>query len=86
MSNAEQRDVELGWINPNYVQVGRKDAARILGMSLAEFNRLRQSDPECPKGFRNHEGRGAKVRFRLADIYRYSEYRMSVAEEPASRE
>ena len=68
-----------GWVDPKYVQISKKDAAFVLGVSSSEFDRLRRTDILCPKGFRNHTGRGAKVRFRLEDIYKYSEARVRQA-------
>lgn len=61
------------WIDPRYVQVSKKEAASICGLSISEFDRRRSSDPDCPKGFKESPGRTAPVRFRLADIYAYSE-------------
>ena len=72
-------------INPAYVQISRKEAATILGVSPTEFDRMRKSDPECPQGFTNGKGRTARVKFRLSDIYTYSEHLMSTAE-PAKAE
>ena len=67
-------------LDPNYIQVSRKRAAEILGVSLATFNRLRVSDPNCPTGYRHGNGRNVAVTFRLSDIYQYSEHRMKEAE------
>lgn len=67
-------------INPAYVQIGRKEAATILGKSPTEFDRMRKSDPNCPDGFTNGKGRTARVLFRLSDIYTYSEHLMETAE------
>lgn len=72
-------------INPAYVQVGRKEAAAILAVSPTEFDRMRKSDPNCPEGFTNGKGRTARVKFRLSDIYTYSEHLMTTAE-PARAE
>lgn len=66
-------------IDPTYVQVRRKDAAQVLGVSAAEFDRLRKEDPMCPKGFQIGSGRNSPVMFRLSEIYAYSEYRISQA-------
>lgn len=66
-------------IDPKYVQISRKEAAEILGVSIATFNRLRDEDPECPRGFRYGNARNGPVNFRLSDIYEYSERRMSMA-------
>lgn len=63
-------------INPAYVQIGRKEAAAILGKSPTEFDRMRKTDPACPGGFTNGKGRTARVMFRLSDIYTYSEHLM----------
>lgn len=60
-------------VNPAYVQISRKEAATILGISEREFDRRRKSDPRCPSGFKERDDRNAPVRFRLSDIYTYSE-------------
>lgn len=65
--------------DPQYIQVGKEDAARILGRSPSEFDRLRREDPRCPKGYRQTDARNATVRFRLSDIYRYSDELMAEA-------
>jgi len=67
-------------LDPRYVQISRQEAARILGVSPSEFNRLRQNDPDCPKGFRHGTARNSLLSFRLQDIYDYSELRMQRAE------
>jgi len=66
-------------IDPRYVQVRKKEAARIIGVSLAEFDVLRRTDEKCPKGYKHGEGRNSPVTFRLSDIYEYSELRMKRA-------
>lgn len=66
-------------IDPKYVQISRKEAAEILGVSIATFNRLRDEDPNCPRGFRFGNARNGPVNFRLSDIYEYSERRMKLA-------
>lgn len=68
------------WLDPQYVQVSRKEAARILGRSTTEFDRLRMEDPECPKGFKESDHRQGRVYFRLSDIYEYSDRMMERAE------
>jgi len=70
-------------IDPQYVQIRRKEAAFIVGVSIAEFDKLRKVDPACPKGFRNGKGRNSPVMFRLSDVYRYSEHRMRQSESVA---
>ncbi|WP_447556385.1 hypothetical protein [Vreelandella sp. EE22] len=70
MGNAQKIDQ---WLDPEFIQVTRQEAARILGRSPKEFDRLRKDDAECPKGFKQGEARSAHVLFRLADIYRYSQ-------------
>lgn len=72
-------------IDPYYVQVSRKTAAALLDRSLAEFDRLRVNDPRCPKGFKK-QGRLSRVRFRLSDIYQYSELLMQDAEQTTNEE
>lgn len=67
------------WLDPRYVQISRKEAARILGRSPTEFDRLRKTDPDCPEGFKTGTERGARVLFRLSEVYRYSETLMERA-------
>lgn len=64
-------------IDPRFVQIQKRQAAEILGVSLAEFNRMRVNDPNCPKGHTRGDGRNARVFFRLSDIYTYSEFLMT---------
>lgn len=66
-------------IDPKYVQITKKEAAKILGFSVAELDRRRRSDPRCPVGFKERDDRMAPVRFRLSDIYTYSEAIMADA-------
>jgi len=67
-------------IDPRYVQISRKEAAKILGITMSTFNRLREDDPQCPTGFRYGNARNGPINYRLSDIYEYSEYRMSMAQ------
>lgn len=60
-------------IDPHHVQISRKQAATILGVSPSELDRLRKSDNRCPKGFKRDKERNARVYFRLSDVYAYSE-------------
>lgn len=69
MGNAQKIDQ---WLDPEYIQISRQEAARILGRSPKEFDRMRKDDVDCPKGFKQGSERSARVLFRLADIYRYS--------------
>lgn len=71
-------------INPAYVQINRKQAAAILGVSPTELDRLRKNDPRCPTGFKKTDNKMAAVKFCLADVYAYSEAIMANAI-PASR-
>jgi len=66
-------------INPAYVQITKKEAAQILGISVTELDRRRKSDPRCPVGFKERDDRMAPVRFRLSDIYTYSQEIMDSA-------
>lgn len=66
-------------IDPAYVQITKKDAATILGMSTRTFDNVRLSDPDCPKGFKESDTHSSPLKFRLSDIYTYSELRMSRA-------
>ncbi|WP_010322980.1 hypothetical protein [Marinobacterium stanieri] len=70
---------ELQHVNPQFVQVGRTEAAKILGLSPTEFDRRRKTDPDCPAGFKERDDQFARVRFRLSDIYAYSEIIMNKA-------
>lgn len=72
------------WLDPRYIQISRQEAARIIGRSLAEFDRLRKGDPECPAGYKTGKDRSARVLFRLSDIYAYSERLMSRTETTGS--
>jgi len=67
-------------IDPRYVQISRKEAAKILGITMSTFNRLREDDPQCPAGFRYGNARNGPINYRLSDIYEYSEYRMNMAQ------
>jgi hypothetical protein len=69
MGNAQKID---HWLDPEYIQITRQEAAHILGRSPKEFDRMRKDDADCPKGFKQGAERSARVLFRLADIYRYS--------------
>lgn len=61
-------------VDPQYVRIKRKEAALILGISPADFDRRRKNDPRCPKGYKEKsEDRFASVFFYLADIYAYSD-------------
>jgi hypothetical protein len=61
------------------VQIGKKEAATVLGISVAELDRKRANDSEYPKGFRKQYNKMALVRFRLSDVYTYSEHLMQNA-------
>jgi len=66
-------------INPAYVQISKKEAATILSISITELDRRRRNDPECPSGFQQ-PGKGIQpVKFRLSDVYTYSEHLMNQA-------
>lgn len=67
-------------LDPRYVQIRKREAAEIIGVSLTEFDRLRNSDPDFPVAYKHGTRRNSPVTFRLSDIYRYSEIRMSRAE------
>jgi hypothetical protein len=61
-------------VDPQYVRIKRKQAAEILGISPADFDRRRKEDPRCPKGYKEKENdRFAQVFFYLSDIYEYSD-------------
>jgi len=74
MKNTQQFD-------PDYVQVSTNDAADILGISIEEFEIRRARDDDCPKGFRDWERFPPSTRFRLSDIYAYSQAIMDRANE-----
>ena len=63
-------------LDPNYVQISRKEAAKVLGRSIADFDRLRKADPDFPQAYPTGPLRNSPIRFRLADIYSYSEQLM----------
>lgn len=67
------------FIDPAYVQISKKEAAAILGISIPELDRRRRTDSRCPVGFKESEATNASVRFRLSDVYAYSEAIMSSA-------
>ena len=62
MGNAQKIDQ---WLDPEYIQVSRQEAARILGRSPKEFDRMRKDDAECPAGFKQGSERSARVLFQL---------------------
>lgn len=66
-------------IDPMYVQINKKEAAAILGFSISELDRRRNNDPNCPKGFKERDDKMAPVKFRLSDVYIYSETIMNNA-------
>lgn len=65
--------------DPAYVQIPKADAAEILGISIQELDQRRASDERCPTGFRDWTTFPPATRFRLSDIYAYSEAIMSQA-------
>lgn len=67
------------WIDPYYVQISKKKAALICSISVTELDRRRVNDPDCPQGFKDGVARSAPVKFRLSDIYAYSETLMERA-------
>lgn len=67
------------WIDPRYVQISKKEAASIIGVSVSDFDKRRTEDPECPQGFKRGAARSAPVYFRLSDVYAYSEVVMDRA-------
>ena len=67
--------------DPNYVQVAKHEAAEILGITTEELDHRRARDKHCPKGFRDWERFPPTTRFRLSDIYEYSENIMNRAQE-----
>jgi len=66
-------------INPAYVQISKKEAAAIIGVSVSELDRRRINDPRCPSGFKERDDKMAPVKFQLSDMYTYSEAIMSGA-------
>ena len=66
-------------VNPAYVQISKKEAAAILGISVSELDRRRVNDSNCPRGFKERDDRMAPVKFRLSDVYTYSEHLMQSA-------
>lgn len=67
------------WVDPRYVQVSKQEAASICGISTSEFDNRRSTDPDCPRGFKEGMARNSRVRFRLSDVYAYSELMMKRA-------
>ena len=67
-------------VDPQYIQVQRKQAAAILAVSPAEFDRMRIKDSRCPKGHTRGTEKFSRVYFRLSDIYAYSESLMTSSE------
>jgi hypothetical protein len=63
-------------INPAYVQIRKKEAAAILGISVSELDRRRTNDYDCPKGFKERDVQMAPVKFRLSDAYTYNKLLM----------
>lgn len=59
--------------DPYYIQISKTEAAEILGISTKELDRRRHSDNRCPKGFKDREDWMGPMRFRLSDVYTYSE-------------
>lgn len=51
----------------------------ILGISAEELDRRRHSDSQCPTGFIDAENWMDPVRFKLSDVYSYSEHIMKTA-------
>lgn len=68
-------------INLTHGQISRKDAANIMGFSVAELDRRRIADPRCPKGFKERDDKMCPVKFRLSDVYTYSAVIMDSAVE-----
>ena len=66
--------------DPDYVQISKAEAAEILGITVADLDRRRQSDERCPKGFRDWETFPPVTRFRLSEIYTYSAIVMAQAQ------
>ncbi|SDL79105.1 hypothetical protein SAMN05661010_02565 [Modicisalibacter muralis] len=85
MANAQRKNAQ-DWVDPRFVQISRIEAARILGRSPTEFDRMRKNDPECPKGFKDGSDRGARVRFRLSEVYAYSDTLMMRASNDSAEE
>ena len=71
--------------DPTYVQICKADAAKILGISTQELDRRRESNDLCPNGFRDWETFPPITRFRLSDIYAYSEVVMTQAQRASTK-
>ena len=71
--------------DPTYIQICKADAADILGISIQELDRRRESDDRCPNGFRDCETFPPITRFRLSDIYAYSEVVMTQAQRASTK-
>ncbi|MHA7809672.1 MAG: hypothetical protein ACX933_07705 [Marinobacter adhaerens] len=66
--------------DPTFVQINKSEAAEILGITVQQLDRRRQCDDRCPKGFRDWDDFPPITRFRLSDIYAYSELVMQRAQ------
>lgn len=62
---------EVTRFNPQYVQIGKREACAILGKPLSTFDRDRKVDPDFPQPISGGTG-NQPLRFVLADIYAYS--------------
>jgi len=59
--------------DPAHCLVTKEEAAKILGMSIPKFDRLRKEDNRCPLGVPSGDGTISKVLFRLSEVYTYSD-------------
>lgn len=65
--------------DPRYVQISLLDAAEILGITPEELHQRQQTDKRCPTGFKDREYWMGAIKFRLADVYAYSELIMKTS-------
>lgn len=65
--------------DPAYVQISKSEVMEILGISAEELDNRRQSDSRCPTGFKDPENWMDPERFKLSDVYTYSEHIMKTA-------
>ena len=62
--------------DPQYVQISKTMFALIIGRSNSGLDKLRESDPRCPRGERTGKSQRSPVLFLLSDVYAYSKLLM----------
>lgn len=69
----------LQHVDPQFVQISKAEAAKILGISVAEIDRRRRNDDNFPQAFKEKNTQFSPVRFRLSEVYAYSQLMMERA-------